>query len=111
MASTVCQASVLYEYEAKDDRLLTLQQDQNLIVIEKLSKDPNWLYAITDEGLTGFVPSNYVFKSTELDTQLADKTLSALQKTSDTHNEFQKKAVRLVSDLLAVFTGNLRPHS
>ncbi|XP_028967957.1 NCK-interacting protein with SH3 domain [Galendromus occidentalis] len=102
MASTVCQALALYEYEAKDDRLLNLRQDQSLIVIEKLSRDPNWLYAITADGLTGFVPSNYVFKSTELDTQLADRTLSALQKTSETHNEFQKKAVRCLREKMAL---------
>lgn len=38
MASSVCQASALYEYQAKDDRLLNLQQNQNFIVVEKLSK-------------------------------------------------------------------------
>lgn len=102
MASTVCQASALYEYLAKDDRLLNLDKNQSLIVIEKLSKDPNWLYAITDSGVTGYVPSNYISKSAELDTQLAEKTLAALQKSAENHDEMQKKAVRCLREKMAL---------
>ncbi|OQR71902.1 NCK-interacting protein with SH3 domain-like [Tropilaelaps mercedesae] len=102
MASSVCQASALYEYQAKDDRLLNLQQNQNLIVVEKLSKDPNWLFAVTDDGTTGYVPSNYILKTGELDSQLAEKTLAALQKSAHNHSELEKKAVRCLREKMAL---------
>lgn len=59
-------------------------------------QDPNWLFAVMEDGTTGYVPSNYISKNGDLDSQLAEKTLAALQKNAHNHNEMEKKAVRYV---------------
>jgi hypothetical protein len=52
--------SVLYAYAAQTDEELTVSEADYLIVNEMDSANPDWIAAITLDGLAGLVPATYV---------------------------------------------------
>ncbi|XP_064457869.1 NCK-interacting protein with SH3 domain-like isoform X2 [Ornithodoros turicata] len=102
-------AKSLYDYESKDNRLLSFKQDEKFIVIEQLCKDPNWYYAVNEKGIAGFVPVTYMLKE-ESDSdrflELVEKALDALQNTASCSKDenascmsLQRKALRRLHHL------------